>query len=1424
MAEKDYAEELFDAMSILIQKKAESIKFDETINATIIDASKSKDGIYTVSTGNAKFIAYSTETGYKENDAVMVTIPQGNYDNQKIIIGKQVNDLNTPMIYKTPFQSIIDISGNLIKSGNNEISYWANSRDLDEGRPWDISEQNFENSELNPIWENDTILSLQGYTRLGLRAQFSTWLSEYETISGNYGLVLEIRFKNPKDEANPWSKFIPFDSSEFFGDIYNFQSYYTQEQVFDISEYKNFTISGLRLYAYQRNNFRDIYGNEIPTKEDFTTIGPNIFIKDPYICVGIASEEFTGDSAELYCEQDLTYYKELDGKTEQDRTVENKKAVFLRWIHKDETSGIIKTVDYDDEYFLSDYEIRWYMYQLGAQSPDEFAGAHWVRYYGMRNAVDPETGNWAIDSEAGLDIVTNKLQAWFQPNVNNQTERLKVIILKKIIPDTNFVTFNTRSIAVTSNILEFTNKNEVRNQQTFFDMSDLRIEYQDDEQGHYFLYDEAGDIVKNEDKEVRTLQALFKNSPLNVNDCSSIKWTFIIDSDSDPNSDINEIRKKSTMIIPMQSPSKDSPVLSGYTKTNVSSVGFTIKPFLDHSATNNTIKLEIIKDGQKYSAQVQPIFGTAGTNGSDYTIVLNWLDNKNAFDIDKTEEQLKGEIFLYDSAGDMVDFPPGTTVKCDWSVAEYGNGTVKEKEVETSDYYYPILNSNTALQFSGSDTDSPYQQGDYYYLPSISGAETYTYDISTKHFIRSSNTNEILYRKRTTGEIKYKLEFRQITLAEEPLNQSTGNYNYNHENNNIVIGTSGRKYYYSQKRRYFVKIDDQFVLDPWDNYQETETYYEPILAKEKNYIVTKNADGTTAEAGSLIATVEKGSNDKSFIVTIKKNGSVSIDSLYILQITVDNFGDYPLVSNFPIPLKHRATNDFLIDYIDGPTRVRYDSDGQLHYNKNPYRIVVRKKENNVYEAYTNYSENEENALPGSWKIFFPNTQHYRNEVDNFKPSLAEENGTYILKPLSVYIPDAIPYGVQFYSTEKREVIWTQPILVYENRYPSRTLNKWDGKGIETDNEAGTIVASGFAAGKKERDNSFTGVVIGDWSRSPTSVAVAKNTGVYGFNYGAMAYALKDDGTAFFGKDGHGRIYFDGNKSQIYSSDWLLGDQGMLLDIDNGYIKMHRETGQFNDIDTSSTSSHTNSSSGDKYITMGVVDSTWPLSIGISKDLGQRNFRVRWDGSLYATNGSFSGYISSSSGQIGGWIIDGDKLYAQNNTIYFDSTEGVIHGVEVQALTGEIGGWIISSDRIKSPDGNTELRSWANNAGNNLPNIITKYIAITGITPGLIGNIEGSSAIYDTSSGEPIGIADTNAFGMLGQGTIIIRAKNSGNLGLRAEGDVYINAGYTGTDTVGEAGNNYIYISQADGVKIKSSKITFDSIPANQQYGIYARFA
>ena len=72
MAQKDYADILCQAVDEIVTKKLEGISFDKTINCTIIDDKKAKDGQYKVTDGSAKFYAYSASTDYKENDAVYV--------------------------------------------------------------------------------------------------------------------------------------------------------------------------------------------------------------------------------------------------------------------------------------------------------------------------------------------------------------------------------------------------------------------------------------------------------------------------------------------------------------------------------------------------------------------------------------------------------------------------------------------------------------------------------------------------------------------------------------------------------------------------------------------------------------------------------------------------------------------------------------------------------------------------------------------------------------------------------------------------------------------------------------------------------------------------------------------------------------------------------------------------------------------------------------------------------------------------------------------------------------------------------------------------------------------------------------------------------------------------------------------------------
>jgi hypothetical protein len=69
-------------------------------------------------------------------------------------------------------------------------------------------------------------------------------------------------------------------------------------------------------------------------------------------------------------------------------------------------------------------------------------------------------------------------------------------------------------------------------------------------------------------------------------------------------------------------------------------------------------------------------------------------------------------------------------------------------------------------------------------------------------------------------------------------------------------------------------------------------------------------------------------------------------------------------------------------------------------------------------------------------------------------------------------------------------------------------------------ENGTILSTMIGAGRKNDDNTFTGVVIGDVGSGTGNNAIL-NTGIYGFNNDDIVYQLKDDGTATFGASGKG---------------------------------------------------------------------------------------------------------------------------------------------------------------------------------------------------------------------------------------------------------------------------------------------------------------
>ena len=81
----DYGEVLCEAVDTIISKKLENLAYDITKTCIVIDDTYKKQCRYTVADGALKFEAYSTITTLNINDNVLVSIPSGDYNNQKTI-------------------------------------------------------------------------------------------------------------------------------------------------------------------------------------------------------------------------------------------------------------------------------------------------------------------------------------------------------------------------------------------------------------------------------------------------------------------------------------------------------------------------------------------------------------------------------------------------------------------------------------------------------------------------------------------------------------------------------------------------------------------------------------------------------------------------------------------------------------------------------------------------------------------------------------------------------------------------------------------------------------------------------------------------------------------------------------------------------------------------------------------------------------------------------------------------------------------------------------------------------------------------------------------------------------------------------------------------------------------------------------------
>ena len=282
-----------------------------------------------------------------------------------------------------------------------------------------------------------------------------------------------------------------------------------------------------------------------------------------------------------------------------------------------------------------------------------------------------------------------------------------------------------------------------------------------------------------------------------------------------------------------------------------------------------------------------------------------------------------------------------------------------------------------------------------------------------------------------------------------------------------------------------------------------------------------------------------------------------------------------LTSYYPIP--YSAGNY----YIEGATTIVYDSMGSNpSYYKDPYKIFTCNTNENLADKKIIRAgvESDKPKYDILWRIVYykkdkdgkvvkldKNIHADYNICRSYMPTLNEKNG---LNASNMYMGNmdcwcAVECWLKDLETAtydtKYSLIWVQPIFILQNRYPSPMLNSWDGS-LTIDKKNGTILSSLVGAGRKTRDNTFEGVLMGDIEGSAGIINAGNKSGlgIYGFNDGAQSFGFNVDGTGFIGKSGRGRILFDGNEGTIQSASYTADEEkpyGMKIDFDDGWLEM-----------------------------------------------------------------------------------------------------------------------------------------------------------------------------------------------------------------------------------------------------------------------------
>lgn len=1096
----DYADIICQAVDEIVTKRLESINYDNTITCSIVDIKDAKAGAYIVTDGSTNFTAYSLSTEYKVNDVVYITVPNNDFTKQKIIIGKQVTKDTTPFIFTTPFDTIVDVSTNLINDDRGVRSLIANNPDI----PPEDADQNSDEYYLHQnikklVWEKDFENSmLVGFTRLGIQGQFRSWLKSFSAKSGDYGyrLILTCEKDNHETTIATAKRVLKKLSSNLneiiWGEIQTSDEIiWPQDMILSWSQYNILSVEDKektvnKMIDYLVNILKNSYA-----KYELYLSATDMY-GDPY-------------NFQSYYQQEKVYDISNLGK------IINMKLEFYQ----------------TPESFISNKVSNQLIYNK--LNPD-MDGASWAeiqelyswpkKYQFTREQFEAMTqvdvNKLIFNMKNYLCLVPHKhplFETLLEPNLFDKDPYICVGYDLESFSEEQLVMYSLSSSTYRAGLsneentkqaqLRWIHKFEDGTIKAVSNETDLNFEvrWYQYELGHPTIDGYAGVNWKR------------------VNNENIFSYSFL------PNIEEAEEKVKAIIIY------NDKPIYSN------------ILTFENERQVNNPATLDQLNglnlwcadnsygnyriynlggdledsDARNHIRDLECHFNSKETEASGLLTDATWI----MWRIPASNTMLKIASSEYPSnytSSNVEEMPKFISIEdIDWKTkVPFSIAGTKYFDGIWSDYMYDASTDEIVSIWKGNSANG------FFINPLL--------EYKIESFYTPSNSNNTITCIIYKNGVQYETQ-KEFTFGPVGNSGTDWSFEIDFDNNETAL-TSGNEKSISLTARLYDR-------------NNKDVTYDMLFDTDLNAKLTWSWYKDTINPSNLIL-IPGSKKNKCDISTPNNNTTINMNSLLYVQCKLEGIGNTSLIAILPIPIRKWINDQKHYSHVTGTDFVVYPSSGYPHYYNNPFKTHIITKTDN-----TSIVQSVEKG--GQWKLFNPH-----NEFGVYIGNITDKN---VLQPAAIYTANVKQYGVQYLYNG--QVCWTQPIFTMQNNYPSRALNEWDGKEIKIDYDNGTIIAPAIAAGKKNADNTFSGVMLGDWSANDVEGELKQQTGIYGFEHGAMSYAFKEDGSAFIGKSGFARIKFDGNESTIASESYTSGSYGMMIDLDDGFIDIlgGKQTGE-----------------------------------------------------------------------------------------------------------------------------------------------------------------------------------------------------------------------------------------------------------------------